>query len=103
VLEVIEMSEATKAPTQTIELPTRVFERLQALAAEEQLGLSEMLDSLVKQAEQRRAWLRDLDALREQIRKEGHLLQGKSEDEVVEQLRRTREEIWDAEYAHLYR
>jgi len=40
---------------------------------------------------------------REQIRQDGGLQVGTTKDEVVERLRQTRREIFEAEYAHLYR
>jgi hypothetical protein len=46
--------------------------------------------------------LRDLTALREEIRQAGGLKVGTTKDEVVERLRQTRREIFEAEYAHLY-
>lgn len=58
---------------------------------------------LVVAANQRRAWLRNLATLREQIRQDGGLQVGTTKDEVVERLRQTRREIFEAEYAHLYR
>mgnify|MGYP006955168391 CR=1 FL=1 len=43
------------------------------------------------------------ETLREQIRREGGLHVGATKEDVVERLRQTRREIFDAEYAHLYR
>jgi hypothetical protein len=43
-----------------------------------------------------------LTALREQIRQEGGLSVGLTKEELVERLRQTRTEIFEAEYAHLY-
>ena len=54
-------------------------------------------------ASQRRDWLRDLTTLGEQIRQDGGLQVGATREEVVERLRQTRREIFEAEYAHLYR
>jgi hypothetical protein len=54
-------------------------------------------------ARQRRAWLGELAALREQIQQDGGLHVGETTDEIVEQMRKTRREIFEAEYAHLYR
>jgi len=44
-------------------------------------------------ASQRRAWLHDLKALREQIRRDGGLRVGTTKEEVVKRLRQTRREI----------
>lgn len=86
----------------TIQLPARVYAELQSLAAEEQADPVEVIDRLVTAANQYRAWVRDLTALREQIQQDGGLQVGASKDEVVERLRRTRRDIFAAEYAHLY-
>jgi hypothetical protein len=91
------------ATTVTLELPVWLYADLQALADEEQLNLVEMLTRLAKQASQHRAWVRGWEELREQIRQDGGLQVGHTKDEVVEQTRKTRQEIFEAEYAHLYR
>jgi hypothetical protein len=44
----------------------------------------------------------DLAALRKQIAQDGGLKIGNTKEEVVERLRQTRREIFEAEYAHLY-
>lgn len=87
----------------TIQLPAQLYAKLQSLAAEEQTDPVEVVDRLVTAASRHRAWLRDLAALCEQIRQDGGLQAGTSKDEVVERLRQTRRDIFEAEYAHLYR
>lgn len=87
----------------TMQVPAPLYADLESLAAEEQVEPVKMFARLVETARQRRAWLRDLDALREQIRQDGGLSVGTSKEQVVEQMRRTRYEIFEAEYAHLYR
>lgn len=91
-----------KSPV-TIQLPASLYAELQTLAADEQTDLVEVIRRLVAIANQRRAWRRDLTALRDQIREEGGLQIGTTKEEVVERLRQTRREIFEAEYAHLYR
>ena len=86
----------------TIRLPASLYAELESLATEEQTDPVEMIGRLVTMAGQRRAWLRDLAALREQIRQAGGLKVGTTKDEVVEWLRQARREIFEAEYAHLY-
>lgn len=86
----------------TLELPAKLYTQLQILASEEQTDPVALVADLVTAAYQRRGWLRDLTALREQIRREGGLQVGTSKDEVVKRLRQTRREIFEAEYAHLY-
>jgi hypothetical protein len=90
-------------PLVTIQLPASLHDELQALAADEQTDLVELISHLVSMASQRRGWLRDLKALREQIRQDGGLDIGPTKEEIVELLRKTRREIFEAEYAHLYR
>jgi hypothetical protein len=90
-------------PLVTIQLPASLHDELQALAAGEQTGLVEVIRRLVAMASQRHGWLRDLTTLREQIRQDGGLQVGTTKEEVVERLRQTRREIFEAEYAHLYR
>ena len=87
----------------TIQLPANLYAEIQSMAAEEQIDPVEVIDRLVTTASQQKAWLRDLNALREQIRQDGGLQVGSSKDEVIEKLRQTRREIFKAEYAHLYR
>jgi hypothetical protein len=87
----------------TIQLPEKLYDELQSLADEEQAEMVDVIDRLVTTASLHRAWLRDLKALREQIRQEGGLQVGSSKDDVVERLRQTRRTIFEAEYAHLYR
>jgi hypothetical protein len=90
-------------PPVTIQLPANLHDELQALASDEQTDLVKLISHLVSMASQRRSWLRDLKALREQIRKDGDLQVGTTREEIVEQMRKTRREIFETEYAHLYR
>ena len=83
--------------TVTIQLPAHLYAELQSLAADEQIDLVEVIANLVAMVRQRRAWLRNLAVLREQIRQNGGLHVGTTKDEVVEQLRQTRREIFETE------
>jgi len=89
--------------TVTLQLPANLYEQLRELAAAEQIEPEELLSHLVSAAYQQRGWLRDLVALREQIRRDGGLQVGLTKADVIERLRQTRREIFEAEYAHLYR
>ena len=91
------------AKTVALELPASVYAELQSLATDEQIEPAEMVARLVEMTRQRRVWLRDLAALRAQIRQDGGLQVGTTKDDVVERLRQTRHRIFEAEYAHLYR
>lgn len=89
--------------TITLELPRSLYMDLQALAEEEDEDLVALLSQWVQQAHQRQAWLRELRDLRNLIQREGGLDVGDTKEEVVAQMRKTRQEIFEAEYAHLYR
>lgn len=89
-------------PVVVVRLPASLYAELESLAAEEQTDPVGMIGRLVTMASQRSDWLRDLTALREEIRQAGGLKVGTTKDEVVERLRQTRREIFEAEYAHLY-
>lgn len=86
--------------TMTLELPGVLYADLQALAAEEEGDLVTLLSRWVRE---RQHWLHDLQELRALIRREGGLAVGNTKEEVVEQMRKTRQEIFEVEYAHLYR
>jgi len=89
--------------TVTLQLSANLYNQLRELAAAEEIEPEEVLSHLVSAAYQHRGWLRDLVALREQIRHDGGLQVGLTKAEVIERLRLTRREIFEAEYAHLYR
>ena len=86
-----------------LEIPQNIYTELQTLAQEEDLDLVELLTRWVRLAQQQRTWQRDLQELRDLIQKEGGLHVGTTKEEVVEQMRKTRQEIFEVEYAHLYR
>ena len=87
----------------TLELPVSVYEQLQELAAVEQKDPIEVITELVDVAHQRQSWLRELEELQDLIREQGGLQISTNKEEMLEQLRQTRREIFEAEYAHLYR
>lgn len=87
----------------TIQIPAGLYSELKSLAEEEHTSLAEVIERLLAMSRQRRAWLRGLAALREQIQRDGGLQIGKTKEAVVEQMRETRRQIFEAEFAHLYR
>jgi len=87
----------------TVQLPASLHDDLQALAEDEQTDVVEVIGRLLALASQRRRWLRDLTSLREQIRQEGGLQVGTTKEEIVERLRQARRDIFETQYAHLYR
>jgi predicted transcriptional regulator len=92
-----------ESPLVTIQIPADLHSELQSLAEEEHTSPAEVIERLLAMSRQRRAWLRDLAALREQIQRDGGLQIGKTKEAVVEQMRETRRQIFETEYAHLYR
>ncbi len=89
--------------TVTLNLPADLYARLQQLASESDTIPTDLIARLVEDAFNRRDWLRDLDELREQIKCEDNRETESDQEEFIEQLRKTRRDIFEAEYAHLYR
>jgi hypothetical protein len=89
--------------TVAIELPSQLYTDLQSLANEEQVDLLEMLTHWAALARQRRAWIQGWKELQRLVQQEGGLQTGATKEEIVTQMRKTRQEIFEAEYAHLYR
>ncbi|MBC6478408.1 MAG: hypothetical protein GDA56_12155 [Hormoscilla sp. GM7CHS1pb] len=87
----------------TLELPANLHEQLQALATAEDTGVVSYLEQLVTDAYQRERWLKTLDNLYQLIQARGGLQLGDTQEEINERLRQTRQEIFEEEYAHLYR
>ena len=87
----------------TLQLPARLYEQLQELATQEHTDLVSKLAQLVTDAYQRKTWLQDLTALRQQIKNEGGLRIGETKEREIAQLHQTRQEIFETEYANLYR
>ena len=89
--------------TRILELPTDVFDAVIKLAGELKLEPSQTVAHLVKAERNRLERMRVWQELAVSVQHSNHPLEGKTVDEIVKQLRKTRQEIWDAEYAHLYR
>jgi len=89
--------------TVKLNLPSDLYARLQQLASESDTIPTDLIARLVEDAFNRRDWLRDLDELREQIKCEDNRETESDQEEFIEQLRKTRRDIFEAEYAHLYR
>ena len=87
----------------TLELPGNMHEQLQALATAEETDVVSYLEKLVTDAYQRERWLKTLDNLYQLIQARGGLQLGDTQEEINERLRQTRQEIFEEEYAHLYR
>lgn len=87
----------------TLELPANMHKQLQALATAEETDVVSYLEKLVTDAYQRERWLKTLDNLYQLIQARGGLQLGDTQEEINERLRQTRQEIFEEEYAHLYR
>jgi len=88
--------------TVTLELPISLHTDLQALAEEQDKDLITLLSRWVERARQRQGWLRGWEELQALIEQEGGLQTGATKEAIVEQMRKTRQEIFETEYAHLY-
>lgn len=88
--------------TVTLELPSSLYTDLQRLATEANADLITLLRQWVVQTRQRLGWQRGWQELQTLIEQEGGLQVGTTKEAVVEHMRQTRQEIFEAEYAHLY-
>jgi len=64
------------------------------------------IEEKLERLERQQAYRRELEKLRQGIREAGGLKAlglGETKEEIIESLRRTRQEIFEEEYAHLYR
>jgi len=87
----------------TLQLPNSLYEKLQTIATAENTDVVGAISQFVATANQKKSWLQDLSALRQQIQAEGGLQIGNTKEEIATRLHQTRQEIFEAEYAHLYR
>jgi hypothetical protein len=97
-----------QTPTQnaafiTLKIPVTLYTDLQKLVIQHQTTPVEVLHLLVQNALRQQSWQQDVAALREQVWSDGGLPISDDEEAFFEQLRATRQEIFEAEYAHLYR
>jgi hypothetical protein len=87
----------------TLQLPAQLLSEIESLASAAQSDVISVLGDLVTIARHRRTLGNDWLALCAEVRRTGGLAVGETTEEIVEQMRKTREEIFEAEYAHLYR
>lgn len=87
----------------TLELPANLHEQLQALATAEDTGVVSYLEKLVTDAYRSERWLKNLNDLRQSIKESGGFQLGDTQEEINERLRQIRQEIFEEDYAHLYR
>lgn len=89
--------------TVTIKLPAGLYEKLEELAADSNSSPTDQIAALIEDAKARRAWIRALDDMSKQIQKDDNRETEPDQEEFIRQLRKARREIFEAEYAHLYR
>ncbi|GEM_PF-651226 len=87
----------------TIQLPVDLYRELETLARAQQSDPIALLTELIREARQQRSLRQVWDELCDQVQRDGGLKIGNTTEEIVEQMRKTRQEIFEAEYAHLYR
>jgi prevent-host-death family protein len=94
--------EKTPAGTGPIREPAPLYDTamLQQLKAE---IVAEVLTEIETSQLEPISWREGLALLQKQVADSGGLGFGDDPDAIVEQTRRTRQEIFEAEYAHLYR
>ena len=78
------------------------IKKIEQLATEEQSDPISLIEQLISNAYQRKSWLNDLVMLRQQIKKDGGLKLGNTQEEIIDNLQKTRQEIFEADYANLY-
>ena len=87
----------------TLTLPINVYEELLGAKEEEARSVADFVRAAVVEKLAKIRWQRNLEDLRREIREAGGLELIGSKEEVIERLRETRREIFETEYAHLYR
>ncbi|MEZ4526927.1 MAG: hypothetical protein R2941_13505 [Desulfobacterales bacterium] len=96
------MNPAMNNSVVSIDLPFHIYSELLSLQTDDAKEPPEIIARLVKDAHHHLAWIHDLSELRNEIRKQGGLYTGKTEEEMIERLRKDRKEIFETEYSHLY-
>ena len=89
--------------TRSIELPEIIYKRLEKLATIKEQDTVEYVISLISSAEAQLNWREALDLFYATTQKHGTPFDGMSKDEIAVKLRETRKEVFETEYAHLYR
>jgi len=91
------------AETVTLQLPASLYADLAELASEAHQDPVAIITEWVEEVRQRRLWQQGWENLRAQVQDDGGVLPDSTAEEIVALTRRSREEIFEAEYAHLYR
>lgn len=88
--------------TVTLELPASLYEDLAELASEAHQDPVVFIAEWVEEVRQRRLWQQDWADLRAEVQKDSGFSPEAASEEFVTLTRRFREEIFEADYAHLY-
>ncbi len=91
-----------EAETKSIRETAPIYNALEVEELKQEI-VAEVLAELTTRREIPLSWREELAALQASIAAHGGLNVGDTTEEIVEHMRRTRQEVWDAEYAHLYR
>lgn len=89
--------------TVTLELPVTLYADLTELASEAHQDPVAIIAAWIDETRQRRQWQQGWADLRAQVQADGGFSPEATTDEIVALSRRSREDIFEAEYAHLYR
>lgn len=96
------MSPASNTSVVSIDLPVQIYDELMSLQTTISETPVEIIRQLVYEALEHRLWLYDLSILREQIRHDGGLKIGSSDEDILIKMRQTRNKVFEEEYADLY-
>jgi hypothetical protein len=88
--------------TVVLQLPVKLYSELEVLAHEAQTDPVTLIETWVHETQQRHRWQEGWASLRTQVTS-GGISQAETVDKIVEQTRQVREDIFETEYAHLYR
>lgn len=103
-MQAIDTKENTDSTAITIHFPLRLYVALQQRATDDQVDLPEKVIQLVAYAlDPTYMWQQDWKALCDLVQQEGGLGVPHDKEELIEHMRKIRAEIWEEEYAHLYR
>ena len=87
----------------TIKLPENVYRELMALAQETNTNPAALITQWIEDSKQQQSWRQAWVELCERVQSDGGYSQYETTDSIVDQMRKSRAEIFEAEYAHLYR
>jgi len=88
----------------TLVLPTDIYQEVEAAKErQETRSIAEFVREAVVEKVIRMRWQHNLAELRSEIRNAGGPRLRGSKEETIERLRETRRQIFETEYAHLYR